>query len=106
MKSVVLAIALALAVSTAVFAKEVTFTACTQDGKAVDLLVDINDAVATTHPVQDHINTAFLAAATTLTADQLLSGVGFEVFKSGLDETDVSAIDDLTAPVVIGTCKQ
>lgn len=101
----VFAAALALSLATVAYAAQTTFNACTQDGKAVTLLVDINDTIAKTHPVADHINTAFTYAANNLSAEALLDEPGFSTFAAHLDETDFEAIDGLEAPVVIGTCK-
>lgn len=109
MNRLFLSLALALSLSTTVFAKnfiQYRLTGCTTDKQAVALIVTVNEDIAAGHPVYEHIAIALTNAASQLTSTELQSEVGFRAFISGLDEHDFAAIDSIPAPPnIVGTCK-
>jgi len=99
------ALVLSLSLATAAYAAQFTVVGCTQDKQIVSTEVDVNDSLAAAHPVVEHIKTAFAAAAAQLTATAFKSETGFFAFVSGLDDTDIAAINTLNLPSVTGTCQ-
>lgn len=104
---IVIGTVLALLLSVTAFAKDVVYTACTADTKAVQLAVTLNDdVIAQDNAVIAHVGKAFSTAATQLTAEALMGREGFIVFINELSDVDRLAITGITAPTVIeGSCK-
>lgn len=105
MKRIVIGTVLALLVSVVAFAKTANFVACTTDNQLAVLTIQLNDQIIAQHPVETHIAVAFTAAASSMTAADLVTSAGFVMFRAGLDDIDIKAVEDMSAPLISGSCK-
>lgn len=93
-----------LAISPTLLAKDLNIMGCTADSKKVVLTIDINEEASP--DIVNEIVTAFVKTARSLSADELINGSGFRIFKSNLTDEDNDAINGIQGPPVIdGTCK-
>jgi len=108
MKSIVLAISLALLLPITAFAKVFEYTACTKDHQAVRIGIDINDDSIVVNPkIPSEIEKAFQTAAASLTVEEFQGSAGFLAFAENMSEEDFYAIIGMSgAPVVTGPCKE
>lgn len=100
MKKLVIATILALFLATSTFALGLNIVGCTRDQKAATLSLDLIDSVS--QEIFIGIMEAFEATANYLTAEDLVSQKGFEVFRSNLSEEEFNAIEGFNGPPVIG----
>lgn len=104
MKNLIVAFALILTTASLAIAKDITFQGCTTDHKQTALTLNINDEapVATIAEVK----AAFAKTASSLSAADLVSEVGFKTFIENLSETAYAVIDEINGPPQItGSCK-
>lgn len=107
MKQALITLIITLLVTVTIFAKDVSYSACTEDGKVVTLGVSFYDeALVTNHPVELHVKMSFEKTSSLLSSEALVGSEGFEVFTSFLDATDMAAISDIAGPPSIsGACQ-
>lgn len=104
MRILIASLILSILISPTLLAKDLNIMGCTADSKKVVLTIDINEEASP--DIVNEIVTAFVKTAKSLTADELINGSGFRIFKSNLTEEDDDAIDGIQGPPVIdGTCK-
>lgn len=103
MKSILL-ILLLLIGSISLAAKDLNIQACTSDYRSATLSLDFSDSASKT--IENEVKAAFVKTASGLTAEELVSGHGFDVFLSNLTQEDYDAIIGINAAPIIGeTCK-
>jgi hypothetical protein len=103
MKALLVILALVLATST-LFAKPINFISCTTDQKIVVLKTDVADEAST--DIVKNIQTAFDYASNHLTAEELKTRIGFQVFFSNLSDESKKAIQITEPPSIeAGSCK-
>lgn len=102
MKKFVLALVFSLVASVAM-AATYSLQACTKDHKTATLTVDIADG--SSDAIINTVKTAFANAAKKDTAEELVSGSGFEDFVEGLTEEAWDALT-ISAPPTITDAPQ
>ncbi len=103
MRKFLIALILVATMST-LFAAPAEFKACTADSHPVTLTVDINDGASA--EVAKSVDQAFTKAAASLPAEQLVTFLGFQLFKSGLSDEAKENVEVPGPPVVEkGSCK-
>lgn len=100
MKNLIIAILFVLSTAIPAFAKDFKIPACTADRHIAVLTIDVTDDIPDN--ISADIKAAFIKTAKQLSADILVSEVGYQQFVSNLAEADFEYINGLTGPPVIG----
>ena len=104
MKYVAVSLAALMLASVGERAKDADFTGCTTDKKGATLTLALVDSVSAT--IVKDIQKAFSNAARQMSAEELVSPAGYQLFKFGLSDEDKQAVEYVYGPPVISNdCK-